>query len=304
VFEAVPSPYLVPFDGSFVLAHTATVPPPDAPRESQLEARLAEHIAALSALQGNLYAQDRHSLLLIFQALDAAGKDSTIKAVTSGVNPAGFQVHGFGPPSDEEIDHDWLWRTTQRLPERGRIGVFNRSYYEEVLVVRVHPELLEAQRLPDVLPEPQLWQDRYASIRDHERHLARSGTAILKFWLNVSKDEQRRRFLDRIEEPQKHWKFRVRDVEERAHWDAYMTAYEEALRETSRSWAPWYAIPADDKDYMRTAVADIIVRALQQIDPEPPEPSEEQLEGMREARKLLEAEGGEGKSHPRGGRSG
>jgi PPK2 family polyphosphate:nucleotide phosphotransferase len=224
---------------------------------------LAKDIKRLSDLQERLYAQDRWAVLVIFQAMDAAGKDSTIRAVLSGVNPAGCDVHSFRQPTAEEAGHDFLWRCVRRLPQRGGIGVFNRSYYEEVLIARVHPELLAAQGLQ---AGPALWKHRYRSIRDHEKHLARNGTVVLKFWLNVSRAEQKRRFLDRLREPEKNWKFEAADVAERKHWRAYQSAYQEALRETARSWAPWYAIPADDKAYMRLAVADIVVRTLESLD--------------------------------------
>jgi PPK2 family polyphosphate:nucleotide phosphotransferase len=257
------SPYLVPFDGSFDLADAPTAPPDDADGKKKLARRLEEQVERLDELQQILYAHDKHSLLLVFQAMDGAGKDGTIRAVMSGVNPTGCQVFSFKQPSQEELEHDFLWRCAQRMPERGRIGVFNRSYYEEVLVVRVHPEHLDAQRLPDQPKLQELWPQRFHSIREFERHAAANGTAILKFWLNVSKDEQRERFLARIDEPEKNWKFSEADVAERKHWDAYMHAYEEALRETSRPWAPWYAIPADDKRYMRAIVAGLVGDALE-----------------------------------------
>ncbi len=291
MFEAVDSPYLVPFDGSFSVAGAPTRPPAEAPERKALKKLLKKRVKRLSALQKRLYAENRHAVLLVFQAMDAAGKDSTIRAVLSGVNPAGCQVSAFKQPSAEELDHDFLWRTVERLPERGRIGVFNRSYYEEVLVVRVHPEYLEGQRLPRVPPLDRLWEERLASIRDHERHLARNGTVVLKFWLNVSRGEQRRRFLSRLDEPEKHWKFSVADVRERAAWDRYMVAYEAALRATSRPWAPWYAIPADDKAFMRATVADIVVRALESLDLRFPEVREADRARFAEMRARLEADG-------------
>jgi PPK2 family polyphosphate:nucleotide phosphotransferase len=264
--DPVPSPYLVPFDGSFRVEDAPTTPPSDVPDEDTLEDRLDDLVDDLDDLQRKLYADDRWSLLLVFQALDAGGKDSTIRAILKGVNPAGCQVFSFKQPSKEELDHDFLWRSARRLPERGRIGVFNRSYYEEVLVVRVHPEYLDAQRLPGGGAGPELWEQRFQSIREHERHVARNGTVILKFWLNVSREEQRLRFLSRLDEPHKNWKFSVADVEEREHWPAYLEAFEKALGATSRPWAPWYAIPADDKDFMRMTVADIVVRTLEGLD--------------------------------------
>jgi len=208
--------------------------------------------------------------------------------VMSGVNPAGCEVSSFKVPSAEELDHDFLWRSAKRLPERGRIGIFNRSYYEEVLVVRVHPELLDAQRLPQRPSHlGKLWEERYESIRTHERHLAESGTVVVKFWLNVSKEEQRKRFLDRIEEAEKNWKFSNRDVQERQFWDDYMKAYEDALNATSRPWAPWYAIPADSKSTMRWLVADILVATLESLDLHYPKVEADKLKELEEMEKLL-----------------
>ncbi|MDP3856803.1 MAG: polyphosphate kinase 2 family protein [Stagnimonas sp.] len=263
-YTAPESRWRVPYDEGFKIAKAATTPPRDSHDKQWNKARLAKMVARIDQLQQILYAHDHRSLLLIFQAMDAAGKDSTIRAVLSGVNPAGCQVSSFKQPSMNELDHDFLWRTGLALPERGRIGVFNRSYYEEVLTVRVHPEYLRGQRLPKQPDDiEKLWQQRYESIRDHEKHLARNGTVILKFWLNVSKDEQRDRFLARLDEPEKNWKFNGGDVGEREHWRAYMAAYEDALKATSRPYAPWYAIPADSKSYMRLTVAEIVVQALE-----------------------------------------
>jgi PPK2 family polyphosphate:nucleotide phosphotransferase len=292
MFRAADSPYLVPFDGSFRVESAPTAPPSDVPDEDALEAALEASVERLADLQRMLYAQDEVAVLLVFQAMDAGGKDSTIRHVMSGVNPAGCQVFSFKQPSHEELDHDFLWRTMKRLPERGRIGIFNRSHYEEVLVVRVHPEFLAAQRLPH-LPKDldQLWRERHEAIEAWEHHLARSGTLVLKFWLNVSRVEQRKRFLSRIREPEKHWKFSIGDVEEREHWDEYMSAYEDALCATSRPWAPWYSIPADDKDYMRLTVAELIVGNLEGLDLAYPEPSRETLADLERGRKALEAEG-------------
>jgi PPK2 family polyphosphate:nucleotide phosphotransferase len=287
MFQAIDSPYLVPHDGSFRATNAATGRPKGVPGKKEARERLATATEELDALQRVLYAEDRYSVLLIFQALDAAGKDSTIRAVLTGVNPAGCQVFSFKQPSAAELDHDFLWRTARSLPERGRIGVFNRSYYEEVLVVRVHPELLEHQRLPPFDPD-QIWRDRLESIRNHESHLAANGTLILKFWLNVSRKEQRKRFLSRLEEPDKNWKFSTGDVEERKFWDQYMMAYEEALNETSRPWAPWYAIPADHKPYMRMVVAETVVQALKQLNLEYPQPDSEVSRRFDEMRELLE----------------
>jgi PPK2 family polyphosphate:nucleotide phosphotransferase len=290
MLEAIPRPFLVPFDGSFLQKESPTVPPKDAPNKKKCKQQLKELIDELDELQRILYAHNQFALLLIFQAMDAAGKDSTIRAVMSGVNPAGCQVFSFKQPTSEELDHDFLWRTTRCLPERGRIGIFNRSYYEEVLVVRVHPEFLQAQRLPDEVKLDQLWQQRYETIRDHELHLARNGMVILKFWLNVSKDEQRKRFLARIEAPEKNWKFSPADVNERRFWNDYMQAYQEALNATSRSWAPWYAIPADDKPYMRLAVAEIIVATLKSLGLKYPTVGKAEKAKFKAMHKLLEGE--------------
>jgi PPK2 family polyphosphate:nucleotide phosphotransferase len=280
--------YQVAFDGSFRVGQAPTKPPKDAPDKAQCKERLAKAVERLDELQQVLYAHDNHSVLLVFQAMDAAGKDSTIRAVLSGINPAGCQVYAFKAPSPEELDHDFLWRTTRCLPERGRIGVFNRSYYEEVLVVRVHPEYLQGQRLPQ---QPKklatFWQERYESIREHEQHLARSGTLVLKFWLNVSKGEQRRRFLKRLDHPEKNWKFNAGDVSERRHWADYMVAYEEALNATSRPWAPWYAIPADDKPYLRMCVAEIVVAALERLDLRYPRLDAKQRQAFARIRRAL-----------------
>jgi PPK2 family polyphosphate:nucleotide phosphotransferase len=237
-----------------------------------------------------LYAQNQRSLLLVFQAMDAAGKDSTIRAVMSGIDPAGCQAFFFKRPSELELDHDFLWRTNRCLPERGRIGIFNRSYYEEVLVVRVHPEILDNQRLPDRPPPEKLWAQRYESIRDHEKHLARNGTVILKFWLNVSKEEQKQRFLSRIDAKRKNWKFEAGDIRERGYWEHYMQAYEHALNETSRAHAPWYAIPANSKAYMRVQVANIVLATLQNMDLAYPTLDQSALDALHGYRDQLENE--------------
>jgi len=227
---------------------------------------LAEHVEKLSALQRLHYASNRYALLLIFQGMDGAGKDGAIRHVMSGVNPQGCEVSSFKQPSAEELEHDFLWRTTRRLPERGRIGIFNRSYYEEVLVVRVHPELLNEQRLPDeVLGDKHLWRDRYRSIVDSERHLHRNGTRIVKIFLHLSKDEQRKRFLARIDEADKNWKFSLADIHERKYWNKYMRAYEACLGATSTHHAPWYIVPADDKDNARLIVSRIVLDALEAL---------------------------------------
>ena len=273
MFEGPNSPYIVPFDGSFRLAAASTSPATD--DQDEIRKRRGRARRELNKLQRLLSAGNRHAVLLVFQAMDAAGKDSTIRAVMRGVDPSGCEVTTFKRPSELELDHDFLWRSARRLPQRGQIGIFNRSYYEEVLVVRVHPELLQSQKLPSIASPEKLWQDRFRSILDHEAHLARNGTAILKFWLNVSKAEQRRRLLARLDNPDKNWKFEAGDIAERRHWDEYMHAYEQALNATSRPWAPWYAIPADDKDYMQARVGNIIVNALMSIGLAYPEPSDE-----------------------------
>lgn len=287
MFEAVSSPYLVPFDGMFRIPAFPTTPPESGPSGKAAKQALKDRIEELDDLQRMLAAQDRYSVLLVFQAMDAAGKDGTIRAVMSGINPAGVQVFSFKRPSELELDHDFLWRSAIRLPERGRIGIFNRSYYEEVLVVRVHPGILEKQRLPYPIDPNRIWGERFESIRDHEKHLARNGTVILKFWLNVSREEQKRRFLDRIDEPEKNWKFNAGDVDEREHWDAYMRAYEDALNATSRSWAPWYAIPADDKRFMRLAVSEVVCQTLSSLALAYPEVSADDRRELLEARQRL-----------------
>ena len=285
-----PANHRVDYSGDFVLADAPTVPPADVNSDKVLKKQLKALNSRLAELQRVLYAHDHHSILLVFQAMDAAGKDGTIRAIMKGVNPAGCQVYSFKQPSKEELDHDFLWRTAKSLPERGRIGVFNRSYYEEVLVLKVHPEYLDGQNLPREVKRDTIWQDRYDSIRDHEKHLARNGTLILKFWLNVSKDEQKRRFLERLDEPEKNWKFSTGDIAERQHWDAYMDAYQDALNETSRDYAPWYAIPADNKRYMRVAVAQTLVSALESLDLKYPDVSAKDLERFQQARTMLDNE--------------
>lgn len=285
MFKAPFSQYLVPFDQTFSLADAATKPA--IMDDDGNERRLKSANKEMDRLQRVLMAGDRHSVLLIFQAMDAAGKDGTIRAVMQGINPAGCQVYSFGRPSSLELDHDFLWRSAVRLPERGRIGIFNRSYYEEVLVVRVHPEILESQKLPNTIDMETIWDERLQSICDHEKHLARNGTVILKFWLNVSRDEQRDRFLARLDDPDKNWKFDYGDLEERRHWDAYMNAFEQALNASSRPCAPWYAIPADDKKYMRATIAEIIVEAMTSIGLEYPEASAEDEIRFAEVRREL-----------------
>lgn len=238
---------------------------------AEVEGLLGQGIRKLASLQEKLYAQDRWGLLLIFQAMDAAGKDSTIKHVMSGLNPQGCHVVSFKTPSAEELDHDYLWRSNRALPERGRIGVFNRSYYEEVLVVRVHPEYLEGQKLPPELVTKKIWSERYEDINAMERYLGRNGYVIRKFFLNVSKEEQARRFLERLDEPAKNWKFSAADLEERQHWGEYQAAYEEMIAATSTASAPWYVVPADRKWFTRLVVADAIIEALEDLDLKFPE---------------------------------
>jgi PPK2 family polyphosphate:nucleotide phosphotransferase len=242
-----PRRHRVPYDADFRVAGFDPDPPKGAGSEAKREAELQESVARPDELQRRLFADQRHALLAVSQAMDAAGKDSTIRKVFSGVNPAGFRVHAFGRPSDLELRHDFLQRVAVRLPERGKIGVFNRSHYEEVLVVRVHEAALAAQNLPETGGK-EFWEGRFESIREFEQHLARNGTVVVKFGLNVSRKEQKKRLLERIEDPEKNWKFRLGDLDDRARWDDYMSAYEDMLRATSRPWAPWYAIPADDKD--------------------------------------------------------
>jgi PPK2 family polyphosphate:nucleotide phosphotransferase len=245
---------------------------------------------ALSELQDMLYAQDRWAVLLVFQAMDAAGKDSAIKHVMSGVNPQGCQVFSFKAPTSEELDHDYLWRCMKNVPERGRIGIFNRSYYEEVLVVKVHPEFLRGQKLPASLVGKKIWDQRYADIRAYERYLSRNGVLIRKFFLHVSREEQKKRFLERIDEPEKNWKFSATDVKERAYWKQYMAAYEEAIRETSTRDAPWYVVPADNKWFTRVVVGAAIVDALASIDLHYPKVPPDKLAELAAAKKVLLAE--------------
>ncbi len=249
---------------------------------------LQAQVEELSSLQRLHYASNRHALLLIFQAMDAAGKDGAIRHVMSGVNPQGCEVFSFKQPTPEELEHDFLWRTTRRLPERGRIGIFNRSYYEEVLIVRVHPEILISQRLPDELPDAKtIWKDRYRSIVDLEDHLHRNGTRVIKFFLHLSKDEQRERFLDRIDEPDKNWKFSLADVHERKFWPLYMQAYEACLSATSTVTAPWYVVPADDKKNARLIISQIILDAFKELEMAYPKTTAKRRRELESIRKLL-----------------
>ena len=248
---------------------------------------LAKGIARMAELQDILYAQDHWGLLLILQAMDAAGKDGVIKHVMSGVNPQGCQVYSFKAPSAEELDHDYFWRTAKRLPERGRIGIFNRSYYEETLVVRVHPELLANERIPSTLVTKHIWEERFDDIRSWERYLARNGFVIRKFFLHVSKKEQRRRFLDRLQQPEKNWKFSATDLQERQHWDDYMAAYQEMIANTAAEHAPWFVVPADNKWFTRLVVAAVIVDALEDLNLCYPKVDPQKRRQMQAARKAL-----------------
>lgn len=256
----------------------------------EAQAQLQEGVKKLAKYQDILYAQDDYALLILFQAMDAAGKDSTIKHVMSGVNPQGCQVFSFKAPSHEELDHDYLWRTTKALPERGRIGIFNRSYYEEVLVVRVHPELLAKQQLPPEAHHNNIWKNRFEEINNFEKYLVRNGIHVLKFFLNVSKDEQKKRFLARINQPEKNWKFSVADAQERKHWDEYMMAYQDLFSHTSTDWAPWYIIPADHKWFTRLVVAEIVVDKLKSLNLKYPTVSETRQRELSEVKQMLEAE--------------
>ncbi len=259
-------------------------------RRSLADKMLRDNVKELSEAQDLLYADDRYSLLLVFQAMDAAGKDGTIKHVMSGVNPQGCSVTSFKAPSEEELDHDFLWRCNKALPPRGNIGIFNRSYYEEVLVTKVHPTILDKQRLPVTARGTAFWKARYDDINAFERHLVRNGTVILKFFLNVSKEEQKARFMERLDTPEKNWKFSSADVRERGHWDAYQQAYQEAISATSTPWAPWWVIPADRKWAMRTAVSDIVTTTITSLDLRYPQLSDAQREDLAAARAALEAE--------------
>ncbi|PYS82449.1 MAG: hypothetical protein DMF67_12875 [Acidobacteria bacterium] len=258
--------------------------------KSEAAEKLSNDIQRLAELQDTLYADNTYALLVIFQAMDAAGKDGTIRHVMSGVNPQGTQVYSFKGPSSEELDHDYLWRSFKALPERGRIGIFNRSYYEEVLIVRVHPQILDGQQLPPEAKKKGVWKHRFEEINNFERYLVRNGIHVLKFFLNVSKEEQKRRFLARINTPEKNWKFSVNDVREREHWDDYMDAFEDAFNHTSTTWAPWYIIPADHKWFTRAAVADVIISKLKSLDLRYPDVGEAHLKELQKAKELLENE--------------
>ncbi|HTA30816.1 MAG TPA: ADP-polyphosphate phosphotransferase [Candidatus Cybelea sp.] len=256
--------------------------------EEDYQERLRDHVRKMSTLQELLYAHNRYALLVIFQAMDAAGKDSAIKHVMSGINPQGCEVSSFKHPSAEELEHDFLWRTTRRLPERGHIGIFNRSYYEEVLITRVHPEILRAELLPEeLLQSKDIWKERFQSIVDFEKLLHRNGTRVVKFFLHISKEEQRRRFLRRIDEPEKNWKFSLSDIQERKCWKQYMKAYEHCLTATSTEDAPWHVIPSDDKPNARLIVSEILVQMLKSLKMGTLEPSKERRRELQKIRKIL-----------------
>jgi PPK2 family polyphosphate:nucleotide phosphotransferase len=282
-------PFRVTNGGSFRLkdidpGETLNLKSADKPRAKEA---LAIGVQVLTELQDILYAQDRWSVLLIFQAMDAAGKDGAIKHVMSGVNPQGCQVHSFKAPSSQDLDHDFLWRCVKCLPERGRIGIFNRSYYEETLAVRIHPELLEKQKLPVAVANGNIWESRFKDICNFERHLTRNGTIIRKFYLHLSKEEQKRRFLQRLDDPDKHWKFSGNDTKEREYWDDYMDAYEKTIRNTATKHAPWYVVPADNKWFTRVVVAAAVIEALASLDLAYPKVGKQKLEELAAARQSL-----------------
>jgi PPK2 family polyphosphate:nucleotide phosphotransferase len=280
--------YIIPPETKIRLSEVATSVKLYFRSKKDYEAILTKHTNDLSALQSLLYADDRYAVLLIFQAMDAAGKDGAIKHVMSGVNPQGCEVFSFKHPSAEELDHDFLWRTTVRLPQRGRIGIFNRSYYEEVLIVHVHPEILRAQRLPDEALHGDVWSSRYRSIMDLEHHLHRNGTRIVKFFLHISKEEQRKRFLKRIDQPEKNWKFSQSDLEERELWKDYMKAYEECISATSTPHAPWYVVPADDKKNARFIISQVVVDTLKSLNLSYPKSDKARIKRLRSLRQQLE----------------
>jgi PPK2 family polyphosphate:nucleotide phosphotransferase len=285
------SPFRVREGETVKLKHRPTQVAPFYESDEHYHALLADHVADLDRLQQRLYAADSHAVLLIFQAMDAAGKDGVIRHVMSGINPQGCEVFSFKHPSAEELQHDFLWRCTRDLPERGRIGIFNRSYYEEVLIVRVHPEILQAEGIAGATKNlKKRWHYRYRSINNLERHLHGSGTQIVKFFLHLSKDEQRKRFLARIEEPRKNWKFSVADIQERAFWDDYMTAYEDCLSATSTDHAPWYVVPADDKPNARLIVSQVLVDTLSDLKLRYPKTDAERHKELEAIREALEKE--------------
>jgi PPK2 family polyphosphate:nucleotide phosphotransferase len=285
-------PFRVTDGKRFRLKDHDTDATPGIDSREKAEKLLVKGVERLADLQEKLYAQDRWAVLLVFQAMDAAGKDGAIEHVMSGVNPQGCQVYSFKAPTSEDLDHDYLWRTAKCLPERGRIGIFNRSYYEEVLIVRVHEEILRKQKLPPQAVSKRIWDERLEDIAAHERYLARNGVLILKFFLNVSKDEQKRRFLDRLERPEKNWKFSSADAKERRFWKDYMHAYEEAIRATATKHAPWYVVPADKKWFARLVVAAAVVEAMERLDLAFPEVTAAQKKELEIARRELEGEKG------------
>ena len=284
--------YCVGNDEKFKLSDYKTKPHLDLGPEDKpgVKEALQLGVNALAALQDTLYAQDKWSLLVVFQAMDAAGKDGAIKHVMSGINPQGCQVSSFKAPSAEDLDHDFLWRCQKHLPERGRIGIFNRSYYEEVLVVRVHEKILQSQKLPEKLVTKKIWEDRFKDIRNFEKYLNRNGTIVIKIFLNVSKDEQRKRFIERVDNPDKNWKFSSADARERGYWDQYMEVYQDMIRNTSTKDSPWYVIPADNKSYARIAVASAIINALDNMELEYPKVGKEKIAELQEIKKALLAE--------------
>lgn len=288
---AVRSPHLLPFGKKVSLAKWETVPPKESRDKDEQRKRLDALTDELDELQRKFFADSRHSLLLHVQGMDAAGKDGTIRAVMRGIDPAGCEVSSFKKPSLTEVAHDFLWRTAVKLPERGRIGIHNRGYYEEVLIVRLRPEWLAAQKIdPQRGVGQALWLERFESIRDHEKHLARNGTAVVKIFMHLSKEEQKRRFLSRLEKPHKHWKFNEADVTERARWDDYQKAYQEAIEATHKPWAPWYIVPADVKPYAWATVADILVKTLQRLNPVYPSLDKTELDRFAGLAKRLQRE--------------
>jgi len=284
------SKYRVPFQKNLALSEYPTDSNGKFKSREEAEILLEKNITKMEALQDKLYANDKYALLLIFQAMDAAGKDSAIKNVMSGLNPQGTQVYSFKQPSAEELDHDFLWRINKSLPERGRIGIFNRSHYEEILIVRVH-DYLQSEKLPDyVINNKNIWKDRFRQFRDYERYLFENGIWVVKFFLHVSKDEQKKRFMKRIEDPTKNWKFSASDLKEREYWDDYQKAYAEALSETSTNFAPWYIIPSDKKWVGRTLISEIITKTLEKINPEYPKMDEEKLKNLQIYKEQLDKE--------------
>ena len=294
MFKARAHRFLVPFKGKFRIADCPTEPDKDDKHDKDWDSKLEKAALDVGEWQQKLYSRGNFAMLIVLQALDAAGKDGTIRHMMSGVNPQGVSVHSFKVPSAEELDHDFLWRFARHLPARGEIGIFNRSYYEEVLVVRVHPENLDRQKLPKAAKKGDVWKRRYREINDWERYLTDNGFRIVKLFLNVSKEEQRTRFLRRIDLPDHNWKFSSADVAERRHWDAYQKAFSDALANTSTDWAPWYVIPADRKWFGRIGAAAVLVHALMELDPQFPPVTKQQRDALMEIKRALEAEAPEG----------